>query len=199
MAVTNNDIKDTPPLFVAFYEIEIYRDELVEGGWKKKRNTEDYMKAMEFDKFYEMALPYIKEVITKELDFEKIAAMVKTRIEVFKDIKEHIDFFENVPEYDVSMYCHKKMKTNEETSLQVLKELLPVLENHSDYSNDSLYQMLVDFAKEREYKNGYVMWPVRTAVSGKQMTPGGATELMEILGKKESIKRIQAAITKLEG
>ena len=154
---------------------------------------------MEFDKFYEMALPYIKEVITKDLDFTKIAAMVKTRIELLPEIKDHIDFFENVPEYDVSMYCHKKMKTNEESSLQVLKEILPVLEEQSDYSNDALYEMLVDFAAEHEYKNGYVMWPVRTAVSGKQMTPGGATELMEILGKEESIERIKAAIAKLEG
>ena len=159
----------------------------------------EYMKAMDFDKFYEMALPYIKEVISKDLDFKKIAAMVKTRIEVFPDIKEHIDFFEAVPEYDAAMYCHKKMKTNKETSLQVLKEILPVLEKQEDYSNDALYQMLVDFAAEHEYKNGYVMWPVRTAVSGKQMTPGGATELMEILGKEESVARIQAAIAKLEG
>ena len=195
----NTEVFSLEELVKAFDYTHMSKSPAVFDVVKLKWLNGEYMKAMEFDKFYEMALPYIKEVITKELDFEKIAAMVKTRIEVFKDIKEHIDFFENVPEYDVSMYCHKKMKTNEETSLQVLKELLPVLENHSDYSNDSLYQLLVDFAKEREYKNGYVMWPVRTAVSGKQMTPGGATELMEILGKKESIKRIQAAITKLEG
>ena len=66
-----------------------------------------------------------------------------------------------------------------------------------DYSNDALYETLVAFAKEKGYKNGYVLWPIRTALSGKQMTPAGATEILEVLGKEESIKRIQAAIEKL--
>ena len=149
---------------------------------------------MDFDKFYERALPYIKAVITKDLDFKKIAAMVKTRIEVFPDIAEHIDFFEKLPEYDVAMYTHKKMKTNAETSLEVLTEILPRLEAQEDYSNDALYAMLCEYVAEKGVKNGYVMWPIRTAVSGKQMTPGGATELMEILGKEESIARIKKGI-----
>lgn len=157
----------------------------------------EYMKAMDFDRFFEMALPYIKEVITKDYDLKKIAALVKTRIETFKDIAEHIDFFEQVPEYDISMYAHKKMKTTPESALAVLKEILPVFETLEDYSNDSLYGAMVDFVKAHGYKNGYVMWPVRTAVSGKQSTPGGATEIMEILGKEESLKRIRAAIEKL--
>ena len=125
--------------------------------------------------------------------------MVQTRIEVFPDIPELIDFFEKVPEYDVSMYRHKKMKTTEETSLAVLKEVLPVLEEQEDYTNDPLYERLSVFVKEKGYKNGYVMWPLRTAVSGKQMTPAGATEIMEIIGKEETISRIRAAIEKLEG
>ena len=157
----------------------------------------EYIKAMEFDKFYERALLYIRSVIQREMDFPKIAQMVKTRIEVFPDIPDLIDFLQEVPEYDKSMYTHKKMKTNEETSLSVLKEVLPVLEAQEDYSNDALYQRLIDFVKEKGYKNGYVMWPIRTAVSGKQMTPGGATELMELLGKEESVSRIKKAIEKL--
>lgn len=164
---------------------------------KLKWMNGEYLKAMDEDAFYEMALPYIKKVITKDIDLKKIAKMVKTRIEVFPDIKEHIDFFEAVPEYDVEMYTHKKMKTNAETSLEVLKEILPRLQAQEDYSNDALYQLLCDFVAEKGVKNGYVMWPIRTAVSGKQMTPGGATELMEILGKEESIARIEAAIAKL--
>lgn len=158
----------------------------------------EYMKAMDFDKFYEMALPYIQEVITKDYDLKKIAAMVKTRIEVFPDIKDHIDFFQELPDYDTAMYTHKKMKTTEESSLAVLRELLPVLEAQEDYSNDALYATLQQFAADHEYKNGYVLWPIRTAVSGKQMTPGGATELMEIFGKEESIRRIQDGIARLE-
>ena len=157
----------------------------------------EYLKAMDFDAFCELAEPYIHSILTKDYDWRKIAAMVKTRIEVFPDITEHIDFFEAVPDYDVSMYAHKKMKTSPESSLEVLKELLPRLEVQEDYSNDALYALLTDYVAEKGYKNGYVMWPVRTAVSGKQMTPGGATELMEILGKEESLSRIRAAIEKL--
>ena len=94
----------------------------------------EYLKAMDFDKFFERAEKYIKEVVTKDYDLKKIAALVKTRIEIFPDIKEHIDFFEAVPEYDVAMYTHKKMKTNAETSLKVLKDVLPLLEAQEDYS-----------------------------------------------------------------
>lgn len=165
---------------------------------KLKWMNGEYMKAMDEDKFYEMALPYIKQVITKDLDLRKIAHMVKTRIEVLPDIPPLIDFFEAVPEYDVSMYTHKKMKTNPEISLEVLEKILPVLENQEDYSNDALYEVLCGFAKENGYKNGQILWPIRTALSGKQMTPAGATEILEVLGKEESLKRIEAAVEKLK-
>jgi glutamyl-tRNA synthetase len=165
---------------------------------KLKWMNGEYIKAMDFDRFYEMALPYIKEVITKDLDFKKIAAMVKTRIEVFPDIKGLIGFFEVLPEYDIAMYTHKKMKTNTESSLEVLKEVLPMLEAQTDYSNDGLYQMLLDYVAQKGVKNGYVMWPIRTAVSGLQMTPAGATEIMEVLGKEETLIRIRKGIELLE-
>ena len=164
---------------------------------KLKWMNGEYIKKMDFDAFYERALPIIKEVITKDYDLKKIAAMVKTRIEIFPDIKELIDFFEEVPEDDVSMYTHKKMKTTAETSLAVLKEVLPLLKAQEDYSNDALYAMLSAYVAEKGYKNGYVMWPIRTATSGKQMTPCGATEIMEVIGKEESIARIEKAIDKL--
>ena len=157
----------------------------------------EYMKAMDPDAFYKLAEPYLKEVLHRDLDLRKIAAMVQTRIEVFPDIAGLVDFFEELPEYDISMYAHKKMKTSEESSLAVLKELLPVLSAHEDYTNDSLYALLQGFAKEKGYKNGYVLWPVRTAVSGKQMTPAGATEIMELLGKEETLARIEKGIEKL--
>lgn len=164
---------------------------------KLKWMNGEYMKAMDDEKFYEMALPYLKQAITREIDLKKVASMVKTRIEVFPDIPELVDFFEAVPEYDNAMYTHKKMKTNPEISLEVLAKVLPVLEAQEDYSNDALFAMLKEYATEKEYKIGYVMWPIRTAVSGKQMTPGGATELMEVLGKEESVARIKTAIEKL--
>ena len=165
---------------------------------KLKWMNGEYLKAMDFDRFYGMAEPYLKEAVKKDYDLKKIAAMVKTRIEIFPDIKEHVDFFDALPDYDVAMYTHKKMKTNAETSLAVLKELLPRLEAQKDYTNDALYATLSAYVEEKGYKNGYVMWPVRTAVSGKQMTPGGATELMEVLGKEESLARIRKGIEMLE-
>lgn len=165
---------------------------------KLKWMNGEYLKAMDFDKFYALAEKYIKEVVTKDYDLKKIAALIKTRIEVFPDIKEQIDFFEELPEYDTVMYCHKKMKMNEENSLEVLKDVYALLENHDVFDNDSLFELLKGYVDEKRYKTGFVMWPVRTAVSGKQSTPGGATELMEILGKEESLKRIRKGIELLE-
>lgn len=165
---------------------------------KLKWMNGEYLKAMDFEKFYTMAEPYLKEVIHRDVDLRAIAQMVKTRIEVFPDIREQIDFFEEVPEYDCSMYTHKKMKTNEENSLALLKEVLPILEAQEDFSNDALYAALKKFGDEKGYKVGFIMWPIRTALSGKQMTPAGATEILSVLGKEESLKRIQAAVEKLE-
>ncbi len=136
-------------------------------------------------------------MISKDFDLKKIAALVKTRIETFTDIREQIDFFEEVPEYDTAMYTHKKMKSTPETSLTVLKDLLPVLEAQEDYGNDA-FETLKGYVTEKGVKIGYVMWPIRTAVSGKQNTPGGATEIMEVLGKEESLRRIREAVQKLE-
>ena len=110
-----------------------------------------------------------------------------------------VDFFQKLPDYDAAMYTHKKMKTTAASSLEVLEELLPVIEKQEKFDNASLYQILVAYVEEKGCKNGYVMWPIRTAVSGKQMTPAGATEIMEILGKEESIARIQKGIDLLKG
>ena len=158
----------------------------------------EYLKKMGFEPFYAQAEPYLKAAITKPLDLKKIAAMVKTRIEVFPDIAAQVDFFETLPEYDPEMYVHKKMKTTKETSLETLKEVLPLLEAQEDYSNDALYETLAAYVAEKGVKTGFVMWPIRTAVSGKQMTPAGATEIMEVLGKEESLERIRKGIALLE-
>ena len=194
----NREIFSLEELVEAFDYHHMNKSPAVFDMGKLRWMNGEYIKAMDFDKFYERALPYLKEAIHKDLDLKKIAAQVKTRIEVFPEIKELIDFYEEVPEYDTQMYCHKKMKTTEETSLNLLKEVLPLLEAQEDYSNDALFEALVAFGKEHGYKTGYIMWPIRTALSGKQTTPAGATEILEILGKEESIKRIHAAIEKLE-
>ena len=190
----NQEIMSLEELIEKFDYRHMSKSPAVFDYTKLKWMNGEYLKNMDFDKFYEMAEPYLKEVITKDYDLKKIAKMVQTRIEVFTDIKDHIDFFETLPEYSVDMYTHKKMKTNAETSLEVLTEILPKLEAQEDYSNDALYALLSEYVAEKGCKNGYVMWPIRTAVSGKQMTPGGATELMEVLGKEESIARIKKGI-----
>ena len=136
-------------------------------------------------------------MMMKELGADRVVTAREMSFAEIRDIKDHVDFFEKVPEYETSMYVHKKMKTNEETSLQVLREVQPLLEAQEDFSNDALFEMLSAYAKEHGYKVGYVMWPIRTALSGKQMTPAGATEILEVLGKEESLVRIQAAIDKL--
>ncbi len=194
----NREIYSLEELVKAFDYRHMSKSPAVFDMTKLKWMNGEYIKAMDFDAFYEKALPFIKETIHRDVDYKKIAEMVKTRIEIFPDIPALIDFFEAVPEYDAAMYTHKKMKTNAETSFAVLKEVLPVLEAQEDYSNDALYGRLVEFVKEKGYKNGYVMWPIRTAVSGKQMTPAGATEIMEVIGKEESLARIRSAIEKLE-
>ena len=194
----NKEIFTLEDLVEAFDYTHMSKSPAVFDYTKLKWMNSEYIKAMDFDAFYEKAEPFLKEALTRDVDLKKIAAMVKTRIEVFPDIPGLVDFFENVLEYDIEMYTHKKMKTDAASSLTVLKEILPVLEGVDDYSNDNLYQTLVDFSQEKGYKNGYVLWPVRTALSGKQMTPAGATEILEILGKEESLKRINQAIAKLE-
>ena len=194
----NREIFTLKELTEAFDYHHISKSPAVFDYTKLKWMNGEYIKQMDFDSFYERALPYLQEAIKKPLDLKKIAEMVKTRIEVFPDIPALIDFFEELPAYDTAMYTHKKMKTTSESSLEVLKELLPVLEKQEDYSNDALYQTLMDFVAKKGCKNGYVLWPVRTAVSGKQMTPAGATEIMEIIGKDESLSRIRAGIALLE-
>ena len=165
---------------------------------KLKWMNGEYIKKMDDDRFIEMAMPYVDEVIKKPLNKKKIAMMTKTRIEVFPDIKDHIDFFEKLPNYDVHMYEHKKMKTDIASSLSVLNDVLPILESFNDYNNDALYARLSEYVSEKGYKTGFVMWPIRTALSGKEMTPAGATEILEVLGKEESIARIKKGISLLE-
>ena len=193
----NREIFSLPELVEAFDYRRINKSPAVFDVPKLKWMNGEYIKKMDPEVFYERALPYMQKVLQGEYDFHKIAAMVQTRIEIFPDICELIDFFAEVQPYDVSMYTHKKMKTTAESSLEVLKETLPVLEAQEDYSNDALYAALSAYVQEKGVKNGYVMWPLRTALSGKQMTPAGATEIMEIIGKEETLRRIRAAIEKL--
>ncbi len=159
----------------------------------------EYLKAMDPDKFYTLAEPYLKKVLHKEnLDLHVIAELVRTRIEVFPDIEEMVDFFETLPDYDAAMFENKKQKATLENSLQILKDFVPILEAQDVFTNDALFEKVSTYAEEKELKNKTVIWALRIAVSGKAVTPAGATQIMEIIGKDETLARIATAIQKLE-
>ncbi len=193
----NREIFSLKELIEAFDYHHMGKSPAVFDMTKLKWMNGEYFKAMDEDRFYEMAKPYIADVVKKDYDLHKIAKLVRTRIEVLPDIPGQIDFFETLPSYDVSLYCNKKMKIDEEKSLEVLTDVLPLLEAQDDFSNDALFATLKEYVNEKGVKVGYVMWPVRIAVSGRMSTPGGATELMEVLGKEESLKRIRTGIDML--
>ncbi len=194
---TNEEIFSLEELVREFDYHHINKSPAVFDMKKLKWMNGEYIKRMDKERYYELALPYIREVIHKDLDLKKIADLVQTRIETFLDIKDMIDFFEEMPDYDTSMYNHKKMKTDEEISLSILKEQQPLLEAFDDYSIEGIEGVIMGYIKEKGIKNGMGLWPLRTAVSGKQSTPGGAYEIMDILGKEESLRRIRLAIDKL--
>lgn len=160
----------------------------------------EYLKAMDFDKFYALAEPKLKEALDgTDLDLKKIAALLQKRLETLNDIPGLVEFFKTLPEYGTELYTHKKMKTNDEIALSSLEAALPVLENLADWNTTSIHDALMALVGELGIKNGQLLWPVRTALSGEPTSPGGAMELADILGKKESLRRIRKGIELLKG
>lgn len=160
----------------------------------------EYLKAMDFDKFYALAEPKLKEALgDTDLDLKKIAALLQKRLEILNDIPGLVEFFKTLPEYGTELYTHKKMKTNDEIALSSLEAALPVLENLEDWNTTSIHDALMALVGELGIKNGQLLWPVRTALSGEPTSPGGAMELADILGKEESLRRIRKGIELLKG
>ena len=158
----------------------------------------EYIKNLDFEEFYNIAILKLEDSIKrKDIDLRLIAQYIKTRIGTFNDIAEMVSFIDCVSDYDVSLYKHKKMKTDEELSLKVLSEMIPVMESIDNWDNDTIYETLTDFAAKNSMKNGQVLWPIRTALSGKPTSPCGASELAVLLGKEDTIKRIKDAVLKL--
>ena len=158
-----------------------------------------YIRKFTPDEFLEHATPYIRQTVKREdVDLKTLASVLQPRCEVFTDIPEQVDFIDELPEYDIAMYCHKKMKTNFENSLKALNDVLPVLEGLDDWSSEGIHTALFDLIAKLEVKNGIILWPLRVAVSGKQFTPGGAVEICEVIGKQESIDRVKKGIEKLQ-
>lgn len=155
----------------------------------------EYIKKLDFDKFCEMAMPYIKEAVkTEGIDLVKVAGYIQSRIGTFNDIAEMVDFIDELPQYSTELYIHKKMKTTEEICVESLKKAIPVLEQLNDWTNEGIYNALKALIEEMGIKNGQMLWPVRTALSGKPTSPCGASELAELLGKEETLVRLNKGI-----
>lgn len=160
----------------------------------------EYLKAMDFEKYYALAEPKLKEALgDTDLDLKKIAALLQKRLETLNDIPGLVEFFKTLPEYGTELYTHKKMKTNDEIALSSLEAALPILENLADWNTTSIHDALMALVGELGIKNGQLLWPVRTALSGEPTSPGGAMELADILGKEESLRRIRKGIELLKG
>ncbi len=169
-------------------------------GQKLRYINGEYIRALSPEQFYERALPWMRQTVKSETaDLRALAVVLQARCEVLSDIPEQVDFIDTVPEYDLALYTNKKMKTTPETSLAALRETLPVLEGLADFTAEAIHTALFERIAQLEVKNGWLLFPLRVAVSGKQFTPGGGIELCAILGKEESIRRVKAAIQKLEG
>lgn len=164
---------------------------------KLKWFNSEYIKNMDEDAYNAIAMPVLNELCQDFIDKSKLAKLLHTRISTFGEIKDQIGFIVNRLDMDTSIYTNKKNKTNEENCKEVLVDCLPLLEAVENWDNDTLFTLLKDYAASKEKKNGAVMWAIRIAVARQMVTPGGATELMEVLGKEESIERIKLAISEL--
>ncbi len=167
---------------------------------KLKAINGKYIKALSPERFADYAIPYIKQSVKREdVDLMEIAELLQARTELFTDIPEAVDFIDALPDYDIALYTHKKMKTNPENSLESLKAVLPVLDSidENDWTIDNIHEKLFELIAQKEVKNGIILWPLRVAVSGKAFTPGGGIEICHIIGKQDSIERIKKGIEKL--
>ena len=159
----------------------------------------EYLRKMPVEEFDKLAKPFYEKALTnKNIDTLKISKLLKVRTEVLTAIPETIDFINELPDYDINMYVHKKSKTTLENSLESLNSAYPVLEAISEWNEEAIHTALFSHIEALGIKNSLMLWPVRTAISGKAVTPGGAIEIADILGKEESLKRMKIGIEKLK-
>lgn len=156
-----------------------------------------YIRELSAEKFHELALPYYEKYLTRKLDLKMLSSVLQPRIETLNDIIAQTDFLEKMPDYDLALYTNKKMKTDTEIAKKTLALALPALKEVTDWSNASLFEQLKNLAAANGLKNGQVLYPLRIALSGKETTSGGATEIAAILGKDETLQRIENALKKL--
>ncbi len=157
----------------------------------------EYIRKLTMEEFTEKAMPYYKQAVKRDVDYNLLSALLHDRTEKFSDIPENIDFIDTLCDYDTELYVNKKMKTNEEVSKDALEKILPVLEGLTDWTHDAIHDALFALIESLGVKNGVILFPLRVAVSGKKFTPGGGVEIAELLGKEETIARIKKGIEKL--
>ena len=159
----------------------------------------EYIKAMTPEQFTDHAMPYYREVFgDREMPWEKFAEILQKRTEKFTDIPDKLRFFAELPEYDKEIFVNKKSKTNLENAPVNLREAYERLKALPEWTADAIHDCLINMAVEKELKNGTVMWPVRIAAAGQTVTAGGAIEILDILGRDESLRRIEIGLAKLE-
>jgi glutamyl-tRNA synthetase len=159
----------------------------------------EYIRKLSLEEFHQMALPYIKQTISRTpLDVRKISQLLQPRVEKLIDIPAQINFIDFVPDYRLDLYSHQKMKSTPESALQFLKSALPVLNTIDNWTEEHIHAAIFSLIDQLKIKTGQLLWPLRIALSGKQSTPGGFIEIAYLLGKKESIKRVENAIRRLE-
>ena len=157
-----------------------------------------YLRTMTPEAFADAARPYIRQAVQREdISVDDIAALLQARCEKLTDIPEKVDFFQALPEYDAELFTNKKSKTNPEVSKRMLEAAIPMLRQLPDWTQDAIHDGLVDLAAKLEVKNATLMWPVRIAAAGKAVTPGGAVEICRILGREETLKRLELGLEKL--
>ena len=158
----------------------------------------EYIRAMSPEDFAKTAEPYIRRSVKNPAyDAAAIAALLQQRTEVLTDIPEKVDFFDELPEYDTELFVHKKSKSDKDSSRDVLEKIVPIFEALPAWDDEHIMGAMVALAEAMEAKNAKVMWPVRIAAAGKAVTPGGAVEICRILGKDETLRRLNVALEKL--
>ena len=158
-----------------------------------------YLRAMTPEAFADVARPYIRQAVQREdISADDIAALLQARCEKLTDIPEKVDFFQALPEYDAELFTNKKSKTNAKVSKAMLEAAIPMLGQLPDWTQDAIHDGLVELAAKLEVKNATLMWPVRIAAAGKAVTPGGAVEICRILGREETLKRLELGLEKLK-
>ena len=197
---SNEEIFSLDELIQKFDYKDISKSPAIFDNAKLKWMNGEYIRKLSLDEFHELAMEQYKKVLHKDFDFKFISELLHTRCELLNDIPEQIDFLEELPEYSTDLYVHKKMKSTVETSLENLEKALPVLEaiDEEHWTMDNIHDKIFELIKSLEIKNGQMLWPITTALSGKSFTPGGAFEIAVLIGREESLKRMHKGIELLK-